>query len=118
VFERWQTLLETTLGFCGNGNLCPRGYNRTLCIGCPYLVLDPRKRPIALHWRTAYGKRAEELEKQCNAVDARQYHLLVRDLDEHLANMDLLKFAMEDGGRTPLFLQLPSTPYDEVITNE
>jgi len=117
VFERWHTLLETALGFCGNTNLCPRGYNRTLCIGCPYLVLDPRKRPVATHWRTAYAKHAEQLEEQGNTVDAHQYQLLVRDLDEHLASMDLLQASIEDGTRTPFFLRLPSAPYDEVRTD-
>ncbi len=117
VFERWHTLLETALGFCGNTNLCPRGYNRTLCIGCPYLVLDPRKRLVATHWRTAYAKHAEQLEEQGNTVDAHQYQLLVRDLDDHLASMDLLQASIEDGTRTPLFLRLPSAPYDEVITD-
>ncbi|HEU5379990.1 MAG TPA: hypothetical protein VFV38_31595 [Ktedonobacteraceae bacterium] len=38
VFERWHVLLETTFGFCGRVGLCPRGYNRSLCIGCPYLT--------------------------------------------------------------------------------
>ena len=117
VFERWHTLLETALGFCGNTNLCPRGYNRTLCIGCPYLVLDPRKRPVAAHWRTAYATHAEQLEEQGNTVDAHQYQLLVRDLDDQLASMDLLQASIEDGTRTPLFLHLPSAPYDEVITD-
>jgi hypothetical protein len=117
VFERWHTLLETALGFCGNTNLCPRGYNRTLCIGCPYLVLDPRKRPVATHWRTVYAKHAEQLEEQGNAIDAHQYQLLVRDLDDHLASMDLLQASIEDGTRTPLFLRLPSAPYDEVMTD-
>lgn len=117
VFERWHTLLETALGFCGNTNLCPRGYNRTLCIGCPYLVLDPRKRLVAAHWRTVYATHAEQLEEQGNTVDAHQYQLLVRDLDDHLASMNLLQASIEDGTRTPLFLRLPSAPYDEVMTD-
>jgi hypothetical protein len=114
-FERWHTLLETTFGFCGNVDLCPRGYNRTLCIGCPHLVPDPRKQNIAFHWRTAYAKLAEELEAQGNAIDARQYRLLVRDLDTHLNEMAITQASIEDGRRKPVFLQLASAKYDAVV---
>jgi hypothetical protein len=114
-FERWHTLLETTFGFCSNINLCPRGYNRTLCIGCAFLVPDPRKRQQALNWRTVYVKLAEELEAQGNTVDARQYRLLVRDLDDHINAMAILQASIEDGKRKPVFLLLPSAPYEEVI---
>ncbi len=114
-FERWHTLLETTLGFCGNGDLCPRGYNRTLCIGCPHLVPDPRKLKIALHWRMAYAKLAEELEAQGNTVDARQYRLLVHDLDTHINEMAITQASIEDGTRKPVFLQLASAKYDAVV---
>lgn len=116
-FERWHTLLETTLGFCGNVDLCPRGYNRTLCIGCPHLVVDPRKRKNAEHWRMVYAQQARQLEAQGNMVDARQYRLLVRDLDGHINEMDILQASIEDGTRKPVFLQLPSAPYDEVIVD-
>ncbi len=116
-FERWHTLLETTLGFCGNVDLCPRGYNRTLCIGCPHLVVDPRKRKNAEHWRMVYAQQASELEAQGNMVDARQYGLLVRDLDGHINEMDILQASIEDGTRRPMFLLLPSTLYEEVIVD-
>jgi hypothetical protein len=114
-FERWHTLLETTLGFCGNVDLCPRGYNRTLCIGCPHLVPDPRKQQIARYWRAAYVKLAGELEAQGQEVDARQYRLLVQELDRHLKEMEMLQGSIEDGTRKPVFLLLPSAPYQEVI---
>lgn len=114
-FERWQTLLETTLGFCGNVDLCPRGYNRTLCIGCPHLVVDFRKLKNALYWRAAYAKLADELEDQGNDVDAEQYRLLVRDLDMHINEMRITQASIEDGTRKPLFLQLASAPYDAVV---
>jgi hypothetical protein len=117
-FERWHTLLETTLGFCGNFDLCPRGYNRTLCVGCPHLVIDPRKRSNAMHWRTAYAQQASELEAQGNSVDARQCRLLVRDLDTHIHEMDILQASIEDGIHKPVFLQLPSASYEEVIIDE
>ena len=117
-FERWHTLLETTLGFCGNPDLCPRGYNRTLCVGCPHLVVDPRKRQHAVHWRNAYARHAEELEVQGNAVDARQYHLQVRELDRHINEMDITQQSIEDGTRKPVFLLLPSALYEEVIVDE
>ncbi len=114
-FGRWHTLLETALGFCGNVDLCPRGYNRTLCIGCPHLVPDFRKRANALHWRTVYAKQADELEAQGNEVDARQYRLLARDLDTHLNEMAITQASIEDGTRKPVFLQLASAPYDSVV---
>jgi hypothetical protein len=114
-FERWHTLLETTLGFCGNVDLCPRGYNRTLCIGCPHLVPDPRKLHVALYWRAAYAKLADELEAQGNEVDARQYRLLVRDLDTHINEMTITQASIEDGTRKPVFLQPASAKYDTVV---
>jgi hypothetical protein len=116
-FERWHTLLETTLGFCGNADLCPRGYNRTLCIGCPHLVVDSRKRSNAVHWRNVYARLADELETQGNTVDVRQYRLLVGELDRHINEMDIQRASIEDGTRKPVFLQLPSALYDEVIVD-
>jgi hypothetical protein len=116
-FERWHTLLETTLGFCGNPDLCPRGYNRTLCAGCPHLVVDPRKRKHAVHWRNAYAQLAEELEVQGNTVDARQYYLQVRELERHINEMDITQQSILDGTRKPVFLLLSSAPYEEVIVD-
>lgn len=116
-FERWHTLLETTLGFCGNIDLCPRGYNRTLCIGCPHLVVDPRKRQNAEHWLGVYRRLAEELEAAENEVDARQYRLLVRDLEKHLKDMEFLQAAVEDGTRRPIFLLRPASQCSEVIVD-
>lgn len=114
VFERWQTLLETTFGFCGRVSLCPRGYQRNLCIGCPHLVADHRKRPLAVKWRSVYARQVEELERDGNMVDARQNRLLVRELDDLINSMDVMAQAL-DYGRRPLFLQLSSVPYDEVF---
>lgn len=114
-FERWHTLLETAFGFCGNVDLCPRNYNRTLCIGCPHLVVDPRKRKNAVHWRNVYTQQALDLEAEGNTVDARQVRLQVHDLNTLLKEMDLTEQSIEDGTRKPVFLLLPSTPYQEVI---
>jgi hypothetical protein len=116
-FERWHTLLETALGFCGNIDLCPRGYNRTLCIGCPHLVVDPRKRKAAQHWLRVYAQLARELEAQGNWVDARQYRLLIRDLEKHLKDMEFLQASIEDGTRRPIFLLLPAAQYDAVVVD-
>lgn len=116
-FERWHTLLETTLGFCGNPDLCPRGYNRTLCIVCPHLVVDPRKRKNAVHWRKVYAQHASDLEARGCTVDMRQVRLQVQDLDKHINEMDILQQAIDDGTRKPLFLLLPSAPYEEVIVD-
>src|SRR5581483_6705348 len=80
-FERWHTLLETAFGFCGNSDLCPRNYNRTLCLGCPHLDVDPGKRKNAVHWRTVYAQLASEFEVKGSAVDARQVRLQVHDLE-------------------------------------
>lgn len=114
-FERWHTLLETAFGFCGNVDLCPRNYNRTLCIGCPHLVVDPRKRQQAVYWRNVYARLASELEAEGNTVDARQVHLQVHDLDTLIKDMDITQQSILDGTRKPVFLLLPSAPYQEVI---
>lgn len=114
-FERWHTLLETALGFCGNVDLCPRSYNRILCIGCPHLVPDPRKLNVARYWRAAYAKLADELEAQDNEVDARQYRLLACDLDTHINEMVITQASIEDGTRNPVFLQLASARYDAMV---
>ena len=116
-FERWHTLLETAFGFCGNVDLCPRNYNRTLCVGCPYLVVDPRKRKNAVHWRNVYAQLASELAAEGNTVDARQVRLQVHDLDTLVKEMDITQQSIEDGTRKPVFLLLPSAPYEEVIVD-
>lgn len=116
-FERWHTLLETAFGFCGNIDLCPRGYHRTLCIGCPHLVVDPRKRKNILHWLGVYTQLAEELEVAGNEVDARQYRLLVRDLEKHLKDMEFLQAAIEDGTRRPIFLLQPANSCEGAIVD-
>jgi hypothetical protein len=115
VFERWHVLLETTFGFCGRIGLCPRGYERSLCIGCSHLIPDPRKRENAVKWRKSYARRVEELEATGDTIDARQTRLQVQELDDLINSMDLLQQATLDGTRQPAFLQLPSAPYDKVI---
>jgi hypothetical protein len=101
VFERWQTLHPTAFGFCGSTTLCPRGTNRALCIGCPFLVPEPSNAWKVEHWRASYARQADQLERQGDGRDARQARLAVRDLDALLATMRLLQQARDDG-RYPL----------------
>lgn len=65
----------------------------------------------------AYAKLADELEAQGNEVDARQYRLLVRDLDTHMNEITITQASIEDGTRKPVFLQLASPTYDAVVIN-
>lgn len=117
VFERWQTLLETAFGFCGCTGLCPRGYHRSLCLGCPHLIPNPRKRESLAKWRTSYARQAKELEVEGATVDARQARLQVQECDDLLNCMDVMQQAMDDGTHKPAFLQLPSAPYDTVVVD-
>ncbi len=117
VFERWQTLLETAFGFCGCTGLCPRGYHRSLCLGCPHLIPDPRKQGSAVKWRASYARQAEELEAEGATVDARQARLQVQELEDLINSMSVLQQAIDDGTRQPVFLQLPSAPYDTVVVD-
>lgn len=117
VFERWHVLLETAFGFCGRVGLCPRGYARNLCIGCPHLIPDPRRRVNALKWRASYARQAEELVAQEESVDAHQVGLQVQELDDLINSMDVMQQAIDDGTRQPVFLQLAETTRNEVIIN-
>lgn len=107
VYDLWHTLHPTALGFCGCPGLCPRGYNRSLCIGCPYLVTDSDRLGAALAWRASYAKQAEDLEAQGNPTNARQVRLLVQQLDDHITVMRLQQQVEADGTYTPLFKLLP-----------
>jgi len=78
-------------------------------------VVDPRKRQKAIYWRTVYAQLASELEAEGNTVDARQVHLQVYDLDKLIKEMDITQQSIEDGTRKPIFLLLPSAPYQGVI---
>lgn len=117
VFERWQTLLETAFGFCGRVGLCPRGYQRCLCIGCPYLVPNPAKIQEAVKWQSAYVEQAETLEQEGALVDARQVRLQIKELNDLINSMHILQQAIDDGTHHPLFLHLPATKYDEARYN-
>jgi hypothetical protein len=114
VFDRWHTLLETAFGFCGRAGLCPRGHNRSLCLGCPHLVPNPSKRPEAVKWRAAYAKQADELERDGALIDARQVRFQVQELDDLINSMKVMQQARDNGKHAPLFLQQPAILYDEV----
>jgi hypothetical protein len=88
---------------------------RPVSHGCPHLVVDPRKLKNALYWRAAYAKLADELEAHGEEVDARQYRLLVSELDRHINEMRITQVSIEDGTRKPAFLQLASPTYDAVV---
>jgi hypothetical protein len=106
VFERWHVLLETAFDFCGRTGLCPRGYQRNLCIGCPHLVPDPRKRANVLKWQQAYAQQGEGLEWEEASINARQIRLQVQELSDLMKSMDLLQQAMKDRAYQPAFLLL------------
>ena len=108
VFERWGTILPTAFGNCGCPGLCIRGDQRSLCIGCPYLVVDPAKMAAALKWRDAYAVLAAELEAEGNLRDAKQKRQLVRQLDGHMSMMRLQQQAEEDGRSLPFLRKLRS----------
>jgi hypothetical protein len=108
VFERWGTILPTAFGNCGCPGLCIRGDQRSLCIGCPYLVVDPAKVAAALKWRDAYAVLAAELEAEGNLRDAKQKRQLVRQLDGHMSMMRLQQQAEEDGRSLPFLRKLRS----------
>jgi hypothetical protein len=104
-FEKWHTLNPTPFGFCGRAGLCPRGNNRSLCIGCPYLVSNPAKRWLAKHWEELYRKRAETLH-QSNLTDSRQSAKMAAQLRDLLNIMDLQDQAMQESKYVPLYVQL------------
>jgi hypothetical protein len=79
--SEWQTLHPTAFGFCGSTSLCPRGTNRALFIGCPFLVPEPDNAWKVEHCRASYARQANELEQQGDERDARQARLVVRELD-------------------------------------
>ena len=70
-----------------------------------------------MHWRNVYARLAEELDTQGNTVDARQYRLQVEELNGHINDMDIQRASILDGTRKPVFLLLPSAPYEEVIVD-
>lgn len=109
VYDVWQTLHPTAFGNCGCPGLCPRGYNRSLCIGCPFLITDPSRLGAAQAWRTSYARQAEELQIQGNLTDARQMRVLVQQLDDHIATMRLQLQAEADGRYIPLYKVLAQT---------
>jgi hypothetical protein len=59
----------------------------------------------------------EKLEAQGNWVDARQYRLLVRDLEKHLKDMEFLQASIEDGTRRPVFLLQKASPCEGIIVD-
>lgn len=107
VYEQWHSLHPTAFGYCGCPGLCPRGYNRSLCIGCSFLVTDPSRLGAAKAWRAAYTQQAEALELQGVLADARQVRILVRQLADLINVMHLQVQAEADGTYNPLFKALP-----------
>jgi integrase len=112
TYEIWHTLHPTALGNCGCPGLCPRGTDRSLCLGCSYHVEDPEKLGSALAWRESYAQQATLLEAQGNLIDARQARIKVQQLDD-MINVMRMQIQEEAAGRyIPIFKVLPS-PYRE-----
>jgi hypothetical protein len=108
AYEIWHALHPTAFGYCSCPGLCPREQDRSLCLGCHYLVEDPEKLGAAHVWRADYARQAELFETQGNAADARQARLKVQLLDD-LINVMRMQIEEETGGRyMPVFKVLPS----------
>jgi hypothetical protein len=107
TYEQWHTLHPTAFGNCGCPGLCPRGYDRSLCLGCSFLVTDPERMGAALAWRASYATQAEMLEAQGNGIDARQARIKVQQLDDIINVMRLQVQAEVDGRYIPLHRILP-----------
>jgi hypothetical protein len=110
VYEIWHALHPTALGYCGCPGLCPRGTDRSLCLGCRYHVEDPEKLGAAIAWRASYAQEEILFEAQGNAIDARLARIKVQFLDD-MINVMRLQLDEEVAGRyIPVFKVLPS-PY-------
>src|SRR5713101_7547889 len=108
VYEQWHTLHPTALGNCGCPGLCPRGNDRSLCLGCSYHVEDPEKLGAALAWRESYAQQAALFEAQGNAIDARQARIKVHQLDDMMNVMRMQLQEEASGHYIPMFKLLPS----------
>lgn len=113
AYELWHALHPTAFGYCACPGLCPRERDRSLCLGCSYLVEDPEKLGAARAWRTDYARQAALFEAQGNAADARQARIKVQLLDD-MINVMRMQLEEETGGRyIPVFKVLPS-PYRQL----
>lgn len=117
AYEVWHALHPTALGNCGCPGLCPRGNDRSLCLGCGYHVEDPEKLGAALSWRESYAQQAKLFEAQGNAIDARQARIKVQLLDD-MINVMRMQLEEEAAGRyIPVFKVLPS-PYRKMEASD
>jgi acyl carrier protein phosphodiesterase len=108
AYEIWHALHPTAFGYCSCPGLCPREQDRSLCLGCVYLVEDPEKLGAALVWHADYARQAALFEVQGNAADARQARIKVQLLDD-MINVMRMQLEEETGGRyIPVFKVLPS----------
>ncbi len=108
VFEIWHALHPTAFGHCGCPGLCPRGNDRSLCLGCGYHVEDPEKLGAALIWRASYEQQARLFEAQGNVIDARQARMKVQQLDDMINVMRMQREEEAAGRYIPLHKVLPS----------
>jgi integrase len=113
AYAVWHALHPTALGNCGCPGLCPRGNDRSLCLGCSYHVEDPEKLGAALAWRTSYAKQAEIFEAQGNFIDARQARIKVQQLDDMINVMRMQIQKEAEGSYIPIFKVLPSPRSNE-----
>ncbi len=110
VYEVWHALHPTALGHCGCPGLCPRGNDRSLCLGCSYHVEDPEKLGAARSWRASYAQQAELLEAQGNGIDARQARMKVQLLDD-MINVMQMQIEEEAAGRYIPLHKILSSPH-------
>ncbi len=103
VLALWHTLNPTLFGYCGNPQLCPRGNQRALCIGCRFLIPNPDKIDLARQWERQYTAYAQELRAANSYADAVHAEHSASELRDLINGMCLVQQAMERQNYIPLY---------------